>query len=308
MQQWAAGAAPDTFWLLVAVAVAAALLLLWLGFRALRHARLVEDTPTARIRSAHQGYIELEGHARLLPGPPIICPLSYTRCVWYRYSVERRETTTHNGRRHTRWKTVDAHTSDDLFLLADDTGECVVDPDGAGVTPSVHRVWYGGSRRPARGPQKGRAWFGFGRYRYTERLVLAGDALYALGQFRTQGLIGPSYDENLDVRELLAEWKQDRRELLARFDANGDGDIDLDEWERARKAAIEQVRARHLEQSLQPDLHVLSRPRDGRPYLLSTRRQEQLVLHHKLAALAQLAAALALGGVVVYALEARGVL
>jgi len=307
VRDWFIGASEQEFWVLVSLSAAAGLLMLWLGFRSLRRARLIEDTPTARIRSAHQGYVELEGHARLMAGPTIICPLSYSRCVWYRYSVERRETTTRNGRRRTRWRAVNSGSSDDLFLLADTTGECIVDPDGALVTPSIHRVWYGASARPDRVPRNGRAWFGFGQYRYTERLILIGDYLYALGQFRTQGIVSQSFSEHEDVRELLADWKRDQRELLARFDANQDGTVDLEEWESARRAAIEQVRARHVEQSLDPDLHVLSRSRDGRPYLLSTRRQEHVVRDYRISAAWRIGLALMLIGLALYALQSRGV-
>jgi len=35
-----------------------------------------------------------------------------------------------------------------LFLLDDDTGACVIDPDGAEVTPGISETWY--ESRPAR--------------------------------------------------------------------------------------------------------------------------------------------------------------
>lgn len=49
--------------------------LFYLGFRQLHRARLIEDTPTSRIRSAAQGYAELEGRAVAL-GDPLYAPLS----------------------------------------------------------------------------------------------------------------------------------------------------------------------------------------------------------------------------------------
>src|SRR5690606_12268401 len=80
-----------------------------------------------------------------------------------------------------------------------------------------------------------------------------------------------------DVRELLREWKRDRRELLRRFDANRDGEIDPQEWEAARRAAVEQVRAVHVEQSLSPDLHVLPQPHAGGNLVDSTLDEATLV-------------------------------
>ena len=58
------------------------------GFILLARARLMEDTPLSLIRSAAQGYVELQGTARTLPGPPIVAPLSGGRCCWWRYRID----------------------------------------------------------------------------------------------------------------------------------------------------------------------------------------------------------------------------
>ena len=47
----------------------------WRTWRHVSHIRLIEDTPTAKIRSAPQGYVELEGTGKLMDGPPIIAKL-----------------------------------------------------------------------------------------------------------------------------------------------------------------------------------------------------------------------------------------
>ena len=57
-----------------------------------RRARALEDTPASRIRSASQGYVEFSGHARALPGEPVVSPLTGRRCVWWQYRVEQRRT------------------------------------------------------------------------------------------------------------------------------------------------------------------------------------------------------------------------
>ena len=56
--------------------------LIW-GFRSWRRSRLIEDTPLSRVRSATQGYVELGGRARLMPGPPILAPLTLQSCTWW---------------------------------------------------------------------------------------------------------------------------------------------------------------------------------------------------------------------------------
>lgn len=258
-------------WACVAT-LAVALVGLFYGFQQLRRARLILDTPTSRIASAAQGFVELEGEGDWLPGPEIRCPLTGTRCVWWEYRVEQR---TRDSRNRSHWKTLVHAVSDDLFLMRDASGECIVDPHGAKVRPGLRRRWQGLGRRPAQVPEK-TPWISFGAYRYTESLLRIGDPLYALGHFRTQH--GQAIvDEQSDLRDLLAEWKRDQGELLRRFDTNQDGQIDLEEWESVRRAALEEVRRRQVEDAVQPDLNVLSRPTDGRPYLLSAQPQSTLI-------------------------------
>lgn len=287
----------------VAIAGAGALIA---ALVSLKRLRLIQDTPTARIRSAPQGYVELSGYAKLIDGPPIHAPLSHAPCVWWRYKIEERRTSFSNGRRRTRWVTVDQGTSDDLFKLVDDTGECIVDPDAATVVPGVRHRWHGQTRRPTTGPKTG-IWGLFGRYRYYEQLIPPLSPLYALGQFRSQG-VHHSFDQDSQVRHLLVEWKRDQARLLAEFDADGDGSIDLDEWEAVRTKAMETVRQQLAKQATESDLHVLSRPPDRRPFLLSAVPQEKLTSRYRLrAALAFAGFLLAMAGLAVGA-TARGLI
>lgn len=291
LQQWAAGVDTDAFWWTCALLAAAALGGGWLGFRRLRRARLIEDTPTQRLRSAAQGYVEFEGVARWIPGPEIRSPLSRTACVWWRYAVEQRRGSGKNA----RWHRLEGGTSDDLFLLDDATGECVIDPEGAQVYPDVRRQWRGGTRRPLRIPAADRGWLGrlglgFGSYRYSEQLISLQAPLHALGQFSTVRA-ARAEDAQQAQRELLAEWKQNQQALLARFDANGDGEIDLDEWERVRAEALETVRRQAAETPAPPDTHVLRKPGDGRAFLLSTWPQDKLARYKRISAAFMIAGA-----------------
>lgn len=278
------------------------LTLLGLAFWQLRRARLIEDTPTSKVRSAAQGYVEFYGLARLLPGPAIVSPLTGTRCCWWQYTVEEQQQD--DSGRSRGWRVIERATSDELFLLVDETGECIIDPLGASVTPSLSRRWYGKNPRPGPVP-KSSVWFGSGQYRYRERLIGFGDSLYAIGSFRTQG-VAHEFRESDEVRELLAEWKRNRRELMARFDRDRDGQIDAEEWEQARRAALAEVREAQVERSADPDLHVLSRPTDGRPFLLSTAPQAQLAQRCRVTASGLLLLALLLGGLLLHGLQLRG--
>jgi hypothetical protein len=309
--QYLATAPPDEFfwWSAVPAALAAA------GFVAsfvfVHRTRLIEDMPTSRLRSAAQGYIEVEGLAAVMDGPAIVCPLTSTRCVWWRYAVERRESRTdRDGRTRTSWVTVDAGVSDDCFLLDDGTGRCVVDPAGARVIPAVRRRWYGHARRPDVGPGHGK---GFWRalwcdYRYTEELILPANAVYALGSFRTQSAIEGAFDEKADLGELLGKWKHDKR-MMAMLDVNKDGLVDAKEWEAARRMALRKVREEHVARAVDtPDLHVLSRPRHNRPFILSGIPQAAIIRRYRRYAAGSIGTMAATGVFFLWALHQRGLL
>ncbi len=229
-----------------------ALVALWAWLAALHRYRFIADTPTSRIASAAQGYVELLGRARPYPGNRILSKLTLLPCVWFRYEIHRR-------RADGKWERLDHGESPDTFLLDDGSGECVVDPEEAEILTPRKQEWLRGE------------------YRYREWLILEQDLLYALGHFATLDPLGGPLAAREEVGARLAEWKRDRGALLARFDANRDGEIDLVEWEAARRAAQAEVHERHKAlPSAGAAIHILRKPRDGRPYLLSNLPPERL--------------------------------
>jgi hypothetical protein len=255
--------ADSYFWLLMlGVAVVGSG---WVAFRWLRIARMLEDTPTSRIRSAAQGYVELAGRSRALAGAPNLAPLTQRPCVWWRYRIQRRTGSTAGGRQRTKWQTVQSGRSELPFLLDDGTGECIVQPSGAEMVTAETTTWYGDTPWPTQAPGR-RSPFGEPEYRYYEERIYEHEQVHVLGQFRSHTGVGQR-DPGADVAALLAEWKQDQAELARRFDTDGDGRVSLGEWERAREEARHTVTQRHLEQPVPPALHVVGRP-DGRQLFL----------------------------------------
>jgi hypothetical protein len=302
-EYFATAPADEYFWWCLGSA-AVAVLGFAFSFVFLHRTRLMENMPTSRLRSAAQGYVELEGDARLAVGPPIIAPLTKTRCVWWRYRIEKKVSSGKN----TKWVTVHSGMSDDCFELDDGTGKCMVDPDGATVIPSHAHRWYGSSERPDVPPGMGAGLLraGFSRYRYTEERLDAADPLYALGAYRTQSGGVDAFDEQLDLKELLAKWKHDKK-MMALFDTNKDGAIEAREWEAARRMAARKVRAEHVQRAVDtPDLHILAKPRDGRPYILSGVPQAKLIRRYRLQSAACIALATIAAFVLLEALMARG--
>ncbi|MGH8455325.1 MAG: GIDE domain-containing protein [Nevskiales bacterium] len=242
----------------------------YFSFRFLRHTRLIEDTPTSRVRSAPQGYVELEGTGHLLEGTTIACPLTRTDCLWWFYEIEKKV----RRNKSTSWDSIDKKTSDAPFYLEDDSGRCVINPVGAEVVTTFRRVWYGNAAWPAGLPSDA-GYFNFGSYRYTERLIEPGTHLYALGLFKTQNMVMDTAEERAALRAKLAEWKQDS-ERVKLLDVNRDGKLDIKEWEAARIVALKELQREH--QTLASEgLHTLSKPEQGnQPYLLSTVLQKDL--------------------------------
>jgi hypothetical protein len=262
--------------------------------------------------------VELEGHAELLPGEPIRAPLTDAECCWWRYKIERR------GQKN-NWSRVEHGASDSIFMLRDDTGRCLIDPEGAEVTPTDRSVWYGHSRhpenrRPDRSPVKsGFSWswgssygglvtgsIGSGRYRYTEERIYPGNAVYLIGHFRSEDDIHHAAERKQMTREKLRAWKNDQAGLLRRFDADGDGKIDMQEWEQAQRTAAAETAAEHTEQAASRIPHRIGRsPTRGLPFLISTLDQYGLVRRYRLFAGLSLAGFFVLGSIAVWLLGTR---
>ena len=296
---WIRALDPFKFWLYALGAWAACLGAFYFGWRYQRRLRLILDTPKSLIRSAAQGYVEMQGDARLMPGEPILAPLTRLPCVWWSYCIEE-----HRGSgKSSHWATIQKDVSGHLFLLDDGTGQCVVDPDQADVYPSVHKVWYGDEEYPEGGPEM--ASFGLGRrYRYTERRMHERDTLYVLGYFHTQGP-SSSADIDAEVLQQLRAWKRDQPWLLSHFDADRDGQIDPQEWEAARAEARRLVLEQEREAMQRPPVNVLSRAPDGRDYILSTLPQKNLEWRLRLYSLACLLAFLGGGALGTYLINVR---
>ncbi|MEE8287400.1 MAG: hypothetical protein V3R72_11950 [Gammaproteobacteria bacterium] len=226
-------------------------LIAWLA--ALRRYRIIADTPTAVLRSAAQGYVELVGTCRAIPGSDLLLYGKAPPCLWYLATILEQNRSFSKTRTTTRFE-----RSEDTFLIEDGTGECVIDPEHAEVLSAHQTSWRNGDTY------------------YRVCYLLPGDQLYAIGDMRTLRAADGTLDRRADVSALLREWKTDRAALVQRFDTNGDGEIDLQEWQGAVSAAGRDVDARHREMRLQPGLHLMRAPDDGRPFLLSNRDPGEL--------------------------------
>ncbi len=235
---------------------------------ALRRARAIADIATSRIASAAQGYVELQGRADI--SALIYSPLSNTPCIWYRYRVYERE-------RGDDWKEIERGTSSATFDLHDGSGTCTVDPEHAEIMGAESTTRQNGDTKEE------------------EEILHAGRNLYVLGEFSTLG--GANSDLSLrdDVNTLLTTWKQDQAALHRRFDLNRDGEIDLQEWELARRLATRTVEQEHRAIRARPGVHVVRAPQDGRLFLLSPLPPQRLRQRYLLWSVLHLAVCLGAG-------------
>ncbi|MCW8825570.1 MAG: E3 ubiquitin ligase family protein [Gammaproteobacteria bacterium] len=282
--EWAVGvveAERIPFWAGTTLLLLVTLVSLYLVFRFHHRMRMISDTPTSKIRSAAQGYVELEGEGLLMKGSDLRSPLSGLPCLWYKYKVEKKVVSYDSkGRRQTRWKTIDSGRSESLFLIRDETGDCVIDPDGAEVKPNSSVTWYSdyaGWRGPL--PKSGGLIsFGGKEYRLSESRIDIGSDLYLLGRFASVGGLHDLPNSREELRQILVEWKRDPKTLLQRFDRDGDGQIDEKEWQATVKEAKKEVAQLRAEMAAQPLTHMIGKPVNSRrPFIISTISQQDMV-------------------------------
>ncbi|MBY0436678.1 MAG: hypothetical protein K2W80_00715 [Burkholderiales bacterium] len=222
--------------------IAAVSLFAWSGNY--RRWRLIVDTPTSRIDFAAQGYVELAGTAQLPGGPPLLSELTQEPCCWYWFKVEKK--TSKDKWRHERG--AESHAP---FVLDDGTGKCLVYPSEAEVHSHRRKTWIDNDRR------------------FTELTILPDDRLYAIGSFSTLRPLEGEAAVRAEIATLMAKWKLDRPALLERFDLDRDGEVDLKEWELARRQARREVERARENRPKPPAVHVMRRPQDGRLFMLS---------------------------------------
>lgn len=201
----------------------------------------ISEVPISNIKSSSQGYVELCGKAiSLIPSKS---PLRGIDAVWYRFWVYSKDS-------HGIWQLEKYTTSQEKFGLQDSTGYCEVDPNQAEVIASDRHTQVSH------------------QHKYIEDVLRTGRQLYVLGEFNSRHNTHLEKQIQVETKSLLAKWKENIPKLRLRFDLNNDGQIDLFEWEEARKQARHQVQQQH---DLLATHHVplIVKPQDKRPFLIS---------------------------------------
>ena len=144
------------------------------------------------------------------------------------------------------------------FLLNDEKGVCTVDPrDAEVITPRHH---YGSKAYYA---------------------IFPGETIYVIGQLETLSKQRNEFERKALVTSKIIEWKRRHLKFLDYFDRNGDGKVDEKEMAVGRNSAERSVEE-NLEAIYQePASHVVYRPTDGRPFIISSIHPDDLLIRYK---------------------------
>lgn len=246
----------------------------YFGIKYLLLKRRIEDTPTSKIRSMAMGTVEVQGRVQRIYA--LVSPISGLPCVYYRIKKYRRKRF-YSRRRlmstdsQSQWALVSVTSSSNVpFLLDDGTGTLEVVPDGAELKI---RTTHAGSRILAQLPLRSSE-IRNSNERWEEELIPQGSHVYILGFARTHNET-PAHQDLL--RQALSELKQDK-DRLYQFDTNGDGHIDVSEWDQARRATAREVAHAQLKQSDASHAGVRARisqpPRRDYPFLIAETESE----------------------------------
>ncbi len=231
------------------------------GFRLLRIKRLIQNTPTSKIRSIAMGLVEIHGNARRQYA--LFSPMTNIACIYYRLTRYRRN-------RKDDWVVSSITSSGHVpFWVEDETGRVSVDPTAATVKAG-HRQESMGEGTTA-----------FGGYtssdeKWVEEMIYDGALIYVLGEAQVKKKAGAPKQQRR--AEALRRIKQDSQKLKA-YDTNNDGKLDESEWQAARDDVDDQLLHEDLKQSSerkrQEDQVVISKSgHSGLPFVIAETASE----------------------------------
>ncbi|NTU43892.1 MAG: hypothetical protein HGA78_12750, partial [Nitrospirales bacterium] len=174
-------------------------------------------------------------------------------CVYYRYKIE--QLAAGQGRR-SGWRVVREGSSDNPFHLGDETGSILVDPADAELLLTPDYQYRDETEMT----------------KYTEWKIMAGDRIYVVGTVRPQRDRASERKERL--LERLREARKDR-ERLSSYDADRDGQISMEEWDRLKGDVEADLLAEELSQGEKEEGYVIAEG-DGGPFVISNRSEAEL--------------------------------
>jgi len=247
-----------------ALETALALFCFYQAVRYYKYVLFLGNIPTARARSASQGYVELIGKARPMSTSPLYVPDMDIPCVWYEYEYKIGQ----GDDSQTIYK-----RADQSFLVDDDTGTCRIDP------LYIKFITKNSKKRSLTGSlvdYSGVTWV---------RWIEVGEEVHVYGNFTSLYIDYGKQGKDLK-KSRLKKLKNDHERLMI-YDKNRDGNIGIDEWEEARRDVDEEV-DRYImdkQKTVKDNFYenVLKPPEDKHlPYLVSAYRETGIISRYRI--------------------------
>lgn len=181
--------------------------------------RTVEDVPTSKVKGVFYGLNEVKGAVN--SDAPLQTYLTERPSVWHEWSISEHWKKTESyrdkdGNRKTRtksgWRKVDSGGGIQAFFLLDDTGELLIEPEGAKVDAPSTMSRRCGPSDPLyyeKGPS-GAIANSTHRRRFSESSLSPGDELYVLGSAKLrEDVAQPMIAKNKEARYFVISSKSE---------------------------------------------------------------------------------------------------
>ena len=176
------------------------------------------------------GYAEIAGQVR--PRNLLVAPYSGVPCVYYRYAIDKE--TAAGGEKGSWLKNVQGESCEPFFLL-DESGAILVDPAGSQVV--LHQSFETVKWEEELGESRC----------YTEWRIDPGQRLFVAGTVRPREEMAA--DQLAALNSRLRGLKHDAQKMRS-FDADRDGQISGEEWDRAVRSVRDEVLREGVEDCL----------------------------------------------------------
>ncbi len=177
--------------LISAVLLGIAGLLVWRGLLAKAKVKLITDTPTSQVSRIVPGIVEVKGKVRC-GDKPVVSPMTGSSCIYFRFHVE--EYRSNSNGKGGSWRTVINDVKQSGCVLSDGTGEVKINLLEAELLLQPDHHAKSGTFNDASAELEaalsayGRSSQGFifnKSMRYTETVLREGDEVYAIGTAST---------------------------------------------------------------------------------------------------------------------------
>lgn len=269
------------------------------GFKELKIKRTIQNIPTSKINTGAVGTnVEIKGNIIVEKERLVNAPISGQQCAIFNLEiqVERRR------KDHTYWATIDQFYSHEGFYVDDQSGAtALVLTKGARVNRKgkTDNYYFSSSdmdeipdmlRKALTSNQhklkkfkfKETSWLFSEKYRVLEWCFMPNEVVYVLGHaesgLRFEKIRKPKMKYFIKAKKAI----EGDEKLMAKYDANRDGNLDHMELERGAQILAQRLSDQYSNETLKeliPKTKLIFKKKKPHPFVISNRHEEELVDH-----------------------------